>query len=212
MTDPQPTNAEQVARRLQTTRAAISAAEEHHRQTMRDVQSDGTPITAIAAAMGVANRRTIYAALDSEPVEPTVPAPTPVVYLRGAGNSADIWQAYTKAMHRRGWMTVRDRTQAWHLARGGVPVVLVDFSATLADHQVHIGRVTAKIVTTSSTRPVRTLLTPADRSAYAAANDDLWLDHPVQVKSDQQSLELLHTDKVTADPETAARVVAHHLS
>jgi hypothetical protein len=50
-----------------------------------------------------------------------------VIYLRGAGRSQQVWDAvlYALADHP----VVRDRTAAWHLARGGCPLIAVDMSA-----------------------------------------------------------------------------------
>ncbi|RCV54820.1 hypothetical protein DEF23_15295 [Marinitenerispora sediminis] len=53
------------------------------------------------------------------------------MYLRGGGNSEITWDAVTTAMHARGWVTVTSRTDAWHLQRGGCPVVQCDFSMGL---------------------------------------------------------------------------------
>ncbi|MBB6172156.1 hypothetical protein HNR23_002216 [Nocardiopsis mwathae] len=59
------------------------------------------------------------------------PTLTRVVYLRGAGNSGQIWDRVRHAMWNRGWATVVHRSNAWHLDRGGVPVVMCDFSCDL---------------------------------------------------------------------------------
>ena len=128
------------AAQLEASRAAIDAAREVHRQQIRDAHTDGQRATDIAAALGAKNRVTITAALDTPPTEPVAAPPLPpVVFLRGAGADSQQWRAMSEAMHRCGYITVRDRTQAWHLARGRVPVVLVDFSAALTG-QVRIGR------------------------------------------------------------------------
>jgi hypothetical protein len=52
-----------------------------------------------------------------------------------------------QALWSKGWHTVKDRTTAWHLARGGMPVVLADFSAEwvgLHADTVVVGRVRAR--------------------------------------------------------------------
>lgn len=81
------------------------------------------------------------------------PHHTPVVYLRGAGMPAAVWQRLIAEVTSRGWLHVTGRTQAFHLARGGVPVVLCDFSrdndATDGpwygyDMKVTVGRVRAR--------------------------------------------------------------------
>ena len=56
------------------------------------------------------------------------------------------------ALHRRGPATVKDRQQAWNLARGGIPVVFVDFSADSATATA--GRVKARWKTKQTTRTV----------------------------------------------------------
>jgi len=59
-----------------------------------------------------------------------------VVFLRGAGATTSRWHDIETAMHTRGLHTVRDRQQAWNLARPGTPVVPVDFSAGPRDGTV----------------------------------------------------------------------------
>lgn len=70
------------------------------------------------------------------------PRPTPTVYLRGTGHTDEVWERVERAMWDRGWVTVRVHTTAWHLARGGVPVVAVNFSRICNWHTVE--RVRAK--------------------------------------------------------------------
>lgn len=98
------------------------------RQAVRDARSAGAHITEIALVLGIRNRNGLYAILDEKPPPAVEPAPTAVVFLRGAKVDAAIWRQASEALHARGWVVVRDRTQAWHLARGRVPVVLVDIS------------------------------------------------------------------------------------
>lgn len=50
----------------------------------------------------------------------------PVVYLRGRGAQADDWAELEQLL--AGVHVTRDRTQAWHLARGGHRVVMCDFT------------------------------------------------------------------------------------
>lgn len=73
----------------------------------------------------------------------------PVVFVRGAGAAAEQWQAMLEAIHAHGWHSVRDRMTAWHLARGGVPVLLVDFTD---DDQVQVALVRAKYQDTDTGR------------------------------------------------------------
>jgi hypothetical protein len=51
-----------------------------------------------------------------------------VIYLRGAGRPQAVWDAVLAALSD--WPIVRHRTDAWHLARGGCPLIHVDMSAS----------------------------------------------------------------------------------
>ena len=104
------------------------------------MRTAGAPITEIAAVLGIKNRVGLYQMIDEQPGQATAPVLTPVVFVRGPGVDSATWAAVTAALQRRGWMVVRDRTQAWHLARGRVPVVLVDIS----HDQPVVGRVRAR--------------------------------------------------------------------
>lgn len=120
--------------RVRAARQASFAARATEEQTIRDAANAGVPPTQIARdGLGTKNKGRVYAILGSGPDggPPAAPALTPVVYLRGAGNSDDTWQEVREAMWARGWATVSDHTTAWHLARGGVPVVSCDFSMDL---------------------------------------------------------------------------------
>ena len=77
-----------------------------------------------------------------------------MVSLRAAGTPPQTWWEVETALHRRGLATVKDRQQAWNLARGGIPVVFVDFSADSATATA--GRVKARWNTKQTTRPRRT--------------------------------------------------------
>ena len=112
-----------------------------HDQAIRDAKAADHPMTQIAAALGISNRVRLYGVLDKSYDNPAAAIPTPVVYLRGAGAPKTVWDDIETAMHRRGLMVVKDRQQAWHLARGGVPVVIVDFST---GSDVTVGRVKAR--------------------------------------------------------------------
>lgn len=125
--------------------SAVDRATTHHaqirRQAVRDAYAAGATVTEIAATLGVRNRAGVYDALKSDNDLPAAQdqSPTPAVFLRAPGASSDDWRTLTAAMHARGWWPVRDRSQAWHLARGRLPVVMVDFAS-----QVTVGRVKAK--------------------------------------------------------------------
>lgn len=77
------------------------------------------------------------------------PALPPVIFMRGSGVTPDHWTAMLAAVHTAGWHTVRDRTTAWHLARGGAPVILLDFTD---DDQIQAGLVRAKYQDTPTGR------------------------------------------------------------
>jgi hypothetical protein len=82
------------------------------------------------------------------------PALTPIVYLRGARRPQEVWDEVEHSLWARGYATLHDRTTAWHATRGGMPVVLCDFSADLYrekpaegtdyHYYVQVGRVRAR--------------------------------------------------------------------
>ena len=125
--------------------STVDRATAHHalirRQAIKDAHASGATVTEIAATLGVRNRAGVYDALKADAELPAAPdqSPTPAVFLRAPGVSSDDWRTLTTAMQARGWWPVRDRSQAWHLARGRVPVVMVDFAG-----EVTVGRVKAK--------------------------------------------------------------------
>lgn len=134
------TRIELVLDHLTAADAAAQASQELRRQAMRDAHAAGASVVAIATTLGVRNRAGVYQALERPAPSPPPPAPAPFVYIRGSGASAEVWRAITNSMHARGWSVIRDRTQAWHLARGRIPVVMVDIS-----HQKPtVGRVRAR--------------------------------------------------------------------
>ena len=139
--------------RVADTRAAQDRAAAVHDQAIRDAAAAGHPLTSIASTLGVTNRKRLYTVLGRPPADdPGPPLPTPVVFLRGAGATTSTWKDIETAMHARGLSTVRDRQQAWNLARAGTPVILVDFSTSTPD--ITIGRVKARWKTTATTRDV----------------------------------------------------------
>jgi hypothetical protein len=123
------------ADRLRAARANTARAAELERQLIRDARDGGETPTRIADALGVKNRQRIYDILagfdDGEVPEPAF---TPVAYVRGAGIADEAWTRLERAVRARGFRTTHDRLPAWHLCRGGVPVVLIDFSADLRGH------------------------------------------------------------------------------
>lgn len=89
----------------------------------------------------------------------TQPPAPPIIYLRAAGCASHERAAVEHAMWARGWRTTVDRTAAWHLARGGMTVILCDFSAAfdgLAQDTVHLGRVRARYADDGTTELVPT--------------------------------------------------------
>lgn len=161
--------------RVAAAQAAATAAQAAAEQAIRDAVESGATIAAVAATLGVRNRQRIYAVLGrgQDGTEPTPPTLRPVIYLRGAGVRGDAWTRIEQAMWARGWATVRDRTTAWHLARGGCPVVLCDFSA--ADHgepdPIRVGQVRARYRENTDWCAVSDLLTTADQ---ARATRERW--------------------------------------
>lgn len=124
--------------RVRAAHAAVLAATAAEEVAIRDAATAGASPSAIARdGLGTLNRGRVYAILGRGPdgEAPNPPARTPIVYLRGAGASADLWERVTTAMWARGWATERDRTAAWHAARASVPVVLVDFSNDLDESE-----------------------------------------------------------------------------
>lgn len=114
--------------RLTQTATAVPAVQGVHRQAIRDAHTAGASKTDITATLGKSNRNTINEILADTPPPAAAVKPTPVVFLRGPKIPADVWTSVITAMSGRGWIVVRDRTQAWHYARAGVPVVLVDMA------------------------------------------------------------------------------------
>lgn len=119
---------------------------------------------------------------------------TPVAYLRGAGAPSATWEAIRNAIHALDIATTPDRTTAWHLARGGIPVVLVDFSsdagalyAVDARYRVRVGP-----------KPVAKLLRKADRDRFAG---QAWLDLEVSAE-DREPILAIRGERTTFDPST----------
>lgn len=196
--------------RVADTHIARQTASALHDQAIRDAAAGGHPRTEIARAMGVSGRQKIYAAIERQPEPADAPTLPPVVFLRGAKVPASRWAAVAQAMHQRGLITVRDRTQAWHLARAGAPVVLVDFSGDAGT----IVRVRARWRTTDVTGPLSALLPHSERERHAGAG---WLD--VEVTTEERDMELPVIDPDSAhrfsgliDPDQLARWTVEQLS
>ena len=157
----------------------------------------------------------LYGVLDKTPDELTEPAPTQVVFLRDASTPPAIWRDVETALHRRGLTTVKDRQQAWNLARGGVPVVFVDFSADSATATA--GRVNARWKTKQTTRTAGQLLARAERERLTAAGAT-WLDTPVTIEERDAELPLAdpatqaHVNNRPLDPDELARAATTQLT
>lgn len=125
---------------------------------------------------------------------PTRPSLTPVVYLRGAGVRQPAWDRIERAMWARGWDTTHDRTSAFHLARGGVPVVLVDFTSQLPNGLsrgvITVGRVRARYRDDHEEGTLVDLLTTAD-AAQAWRDHAPWINHPVTIVTTEMELPLI---------------------
>lgn len=136
------TSPDQALSHLQAVNETVNGGEDLLRQAAKDTHAAGANVVAIAAALNTTSRGRINKLItDPGPEQiPKVPL-SPVVFLRGPKLPGDVWKEVTTAMHARGWPVVRDRSQAWHLARGRVPVVLVD----MATDQCAIGLVKAKV-------------------------------------------------------------------
>lgn len=198
-------------RRVQSTLQARSTAGELHDQAIRDAEAAGVPITDIAKAIGVSNRGRLYAVLEKPPATPEQPpALTPAVFLRGSGADRETWDAIEQELHIRGVVTVRDRTAAWHLSRGGVPVVLVDFSVPKSGRvgKGVIGLVKARNRVTETTKPVSALLRRADRERLAG---ERWLATEVETEDREPELpwavpdDKIEFDSLRIDAEQLAR-------
>lgn len=206
-TTPTPTLLSWVA----ATQTAQQAASAVHQQAIRDAAAGGHPLTDVARALGNSGRRRIYAVLEKTPEPAPAPALTPVVFLRGAGAPSEIWQQVQAAMNARGLVTVRDRKQAWHLARGGAPVILLDFSAGAGT----VTRVRARWRITEVTRPLEELLDRTERDRLGA---QVWMQTPVTVENRDAELPAVDVDRVThfdttaINPEWLARTVIDHLA
>ncbi|MEU7631674.1 hypothetical protein AB0C34_17050 [Nocardia sp. NPDC049220] len=208
------------ADRIRAAQAAVSTAQAAFEQIVRDEHADGVIVSDIAEALGDRKRRQrVYGILGrgENGDVPTAPAPQPIVYLRGPRQSDEVWQRVEAAMWARGWRTVRDRTTAWHLARGGSPVVLCDFAADfdgLAVDWIVIGRVRARYEVTTQRRSVADLLMTADR-ARAIQQGAPWLDEEAHSEVRVMDLPLTSGGRVTRprrgdtlDTAALARLVA----
>lgn len=141
MTTPDPEQV--VAQQVLAATAARDRAHAVWQQVMRDAMTQDMYRILITRLIGTENCQ----AVEALPAQRTQPAHKaqlpPAVFLRGARVSDEEWDTIKEAIWARGWHTIVQRTEAWHLARGRLPVVLVDFSTRDTD-EIRVGLVTAK--------------------------------------------------------------------
>jgi hypothetical protein len=179
--------------RIQTAHRATEESRAVEEQVIRDAcaTDEFTPSDA-ARALGTKNRQRVYAILGRSP-HGGEPELTPVVYLHGRGRSDATWARVRAAMHARGWATMTTRTEAWHLARGGVPVVLCRFVVPddpSADDVV-VGRVRARWHEYTSYTTPGDLLPTAEQVRLRRAGAD-WIDTQVTGRFKDMDLELVN--------------------
>ncbi|WP_433716974.1 hypothetical protein ACQP2U_42365 (plasmid) [Nocardia sp. CA-084685] len=187
------------AARIAAARANRESAEAAELRLLRDAADAGQKPSDIAAWWGSGKPRVwelLRRDTEGRPVTESPTAPV-TVYLRGAGRGDRTWQQVREAMWARGWRTTSDRTSAWHLARGGYPVVQCDFSTSLDetpgpwygyDLYVIAGVVRARYDTTAHTIQIRDLLpTPAAVKHHNAA----WADIEVTMPGQEMDIQLL---------------------
>lgn len=185
--------AERLVDLIRAAKAARLAAEAAEERAIRDAVTEGLSPSRAATALGTTNRQRVYAILDRSPGDdtPQPPALPVVAYLRGAGVKQPAWDRIADALHARGIITVRDRTQAWHLARGGAPVVLCDFSAgQLDDHPVRVGRVRARYDVTRPWSAVEDLAT-GDHAAHLIRTRSPLVGQRIEVEHKEMELQLI---------------------
>lgn len=131
----------------------------------------------------------------SPSAEPPAQAPPVAVYLRGAEASKSTWTVMTDLTAEQGWVATRDRNRAWHLARGGLPTVMIEFSGVNLDTpgvvRVAVARVEAKYAVSQRQVNVGRLLQAADRRRLDGAS---WLDE--LVSSEVREMDLPDRDRV----------------
>ncbi|MEV0649954.1 hypothetical protein AB0I28_32325 [Phytomonospora sp. NPDC050363] len=177
------------AQRIREATAATAAAKAVEEQTIRDaVLLGGLSRTAAAKATGAgSNRNRVGRILGESPDggEPTEPAAVPVVYVNGTGRGSETHQRVERAMWARGWGTVTNRDTAWHLARGGTPVVKCWYGTDLdrsvgaidgRERYVIVARVRARYVETIQYDTPATYMRTADYVRLSRDGAD-WLDH-----------------------------------
>lgn len=122
--------------RLKEASAARDLARDGFAATVRDAVAAGIPQGQIAKILDIKARSYIYQLAEGDDgVDGDVPpAPIqPVIFMRGARVDNSVWTSLQKQLWLRRWPTTTKRTDACHLARGGTPVIFLDFSKRTAD-------------------------------------------------------------------------------
>lgn len=128
--------------RLIEARAAADRAENGLAATVRDAARAGLPPTTIAADLDVDHDDVEEMLRDQEirgdnlddGDDADQPPLQPVIFLRGREVPNPTWKELKQRLWARGLATIANRTAAAHLARGGTPVVFLDFSNRTDDN------------------------------------------------------------------------------
>lgn len=122
--------------RLREASAGRDLARDGFAATVRDAVAAGIPQGQIAKILDIKARSYIYQLADGgEGLDDDVPPVPlqPVIFMRGARVDNSVWTTLQKQLWTRRWPTTTKRTEACHLARGGTPVIFLDFSKRTAD-------------------------------------------------------------------------------
>ena len=174
MTDPLPTESpDELLPRVTETQKLQDQAAAVHDQAIRDAKAAGHPMTQIAAALGITNRVRLYGVLDKSYDNPAAADPDTGGLPPRRRRTQDCVGRHRNGDAPRGLMVVKDRQQAWHLARGGVAVVIVDFSA---GSDVTVGRVKARWKDVHRQRTIGQILAQAGTGTAQCSGTGL-VDH-----------------------------------
>lgn len=124
-------------RRLAEARAAADRADSGLDVAVRDAARAGISPDAIADALDFELDDVLQTIQDDEHDEdPDADQPPlqPVIFLRGRDVPNQTWKELKQLLWARGLATIANRTAAAHLARGGTPVVFLDFSNRTDDN------------------------------------------------------------------------------
>lgn len=133
--------------RIRAARAAKEQATAVYEQIIRDANAAGRTVSQIARDIDRKDRTVITRILNDDPAEPVAAPHLPVViYLQAPGSASPegAYDRFARAMHQRGWMTVANDQQAWHLSRAGATCVHVNVRAHVSDDPVHVELMEAK--------------------------------------------------------------------